>query len=339
MNMREASSTRHQYIKEAKPTRVHRERRGWPMLVVLILLATSLSWLFLGTSHASSLGSPVKSGWSGYCLDDYRSKAVSGNQVDLWPCNNSSAQDWQLNLTQIIHDKDLCLTANTNSQITVDTCNEDANQVWLRDNTGFLNPDSGKCLTAANGGEDQQLTLSSCNSLTSSTQKWTPNLDYTTYPCSGTQGQLVACNAIKQWVAWTSQPNDHEALLSQYTGGAPFEEWCADFVSYVYKQAGYPFTNGNYFGWNENIASGIVNQGFTIDGGNYTPQPGDVAYFNYPGGHVEIVVSGGKTPTFIYGNSATIDPTTGNGEMAANTVVKDPVLGQLQYYMSPNSST
>jgi hypothetical protein len=152
---------------------------------------------------------------------------------------------------------------------------------------------------------------------------------------------MVACYAIKEWVNWTTEPNNHVNLLANYTGGSAFtyEEWCADFVSYVYKQAGYPFTNGNYEGWDEDLAPDVINQGFTQQPSSYVPQPGDVAYFDYPGGHVEIVVVGGKTPTFIYGNSATIDPTTGNGEMAANTITHDPVLGSLQYYMSPNSST
>jgi hypothetical protein len=150
---------------------------------------------------------------------------------------------------------------------------------------------------------------------------------------------LVGCYAIKDWIDWTSHPNDHVALLNNYTGGASYEEWCADFVSYVYKQAGYPFNNGNYSGWDENIASAISNQGFTIQNSSYIPKAGDVAYFDYPGGHVEIVIAGGPKPTFIYGNSATIDPTTGNGQMAANTIVNQGSFGQLLYYMSPNSST
>jgi len=78
--------------------------------------------------------------------------------------------------------------------------------------------------------------------------------------------------------------------------------------------------------------------GFTQHYANtgYIPKTGDVAYFNYNGGHVEIVVSGGSKPTFVYGNSATIDPTTGNGEMEANTETSDGSLGQLVYYLSPN---
>ena len=69
---------------------------------------------------------------------------------------------------------------------------------------------------------------------------------------------------------------------------------------------------------------------------SYTPRPGDVAYFDYSGGHVEIVVSGGPTPTFVYGDSANIDSSTGNGEMEANTIISDGSMGQVLYYLSPN---
>lgn len=339
MNIREASSSRRVYHQIQQSSQPPKKHRFGPALVLLIFIASIISWISLGTSHASSIGSPVKSGWSGYCLDDYRSKLISGNQADLWACNGTGAQDWQVNLTQIVHDNNLCLTADSATKITINTCSQAASQVWLRDDKGFLNPDLGLCLTAGSSGEDQQLTLTDCKNMTSPEKSWTPNIDYSTYPCTGDQGQMVACYAIKEWINWTTEPNNHEALLTEYTGGAPYEEWCADFVSYVYKEAGYPFSNGNYDGWDENIAGDIVDQGFAVDDGNYVPQPGDVAYFDYPGGHVEIVVSGGKKPTFIYGNSATIDPTTGNGEMAANTITNDPALGSLQYYMSPNSST
>ena len=334
MNVREINS-RHLVAGQARP-----RRRRLPAFLVVLALAGMLSWLFLGTSHASSPSSPVKSGWSGYCLDDYLSKDIPGNKVDLWSCNNSSAQDWRLNLTQIIHDSDFCLTADSSSNIDLQNCSQAANQVWLRDNDGFLNPNSGLCLTADQPTDGQQLMLSSCNNLTSQSQKWTPNLNYSTYSCSGNQGQMVACYAIKEWINWTSQPNNHLALLNEYTAGASYEEWCADFVSYVYKEAGYPFSNGNYNNWDENIAGDVVNQGFNVQQSSaYVPEPGDIAYFDYPGGHVEIVISGGKTPTFIYGNSAKIDPTTGNGDMAANTLTSEPNLGSLQYYMSPNPST
>ncbi|HEY1645544.1 MAG TPA: ricin-type beta-trefoil lectin domain protein, partial [Candidatus Saccharimonadales bacterium] len=151
MNIREVNSARRLPERSAPvKTRSEKKRHSGLVLMVLVIMAGSLSWLFLGTSHAGALGSPVKSGYSGYCLDDYRSKLVSGNQVDLWPCNNSDAQDWQVSLTQITHDNNYCLTADSDTKIAIESCNGSANQVWLRDDTGFLNPDLKGCLTAAN---------------------------------------------------------------------------------------------------------------------------------------------------------------------------------------------
>jgi hypothetical protein len=179
----------------------------------------------------------------------------------------------------------------------------------------------------------QQLVLASCSYITQPYEQWTST---TTPTCKdATDGQRVACYAIKEWTTWQSGTPSHEALLNTYTDGAPYEEWCADFVSYVYKEADAPFTNGETDGWDENIASNVQNQGFTLHPAIlYTPQVGDVAYFNYTGGHVEIVISGGSTPTYIYGNSATIDPTTGNGQMEANTISNEGNLGGVSYYLS-----
>jgi len=318
----------------------HKEHKGGLVLIGLILLALVLSWTFLGTSHASTESGQIKSGWNGYCLDDYKSKLISGNQVDLWGCNGSSAQDWKVSLTQISREGNLCLTANSKTKITVKTCNQDPTQVWIKDSTSFINPSSGLCLSAPKGGEDQSLSLDTCNNLTSSAKSWSPYIDLLNYQCSGTQGQVVACNAVKEWIKWSNEPNNHLSLLNTYTGGASYEEWCADFVSYVYKESGYPFSNGNYGGWDENNAPDIISQGFTADNNQgYLPKVGDVAFFDYNGGHVEIVVVGGKNPTFVYGNSAVNDPTTGNGDMAVNNITSKANEGSLQYYMTPNSHT
>ena len=318
------------------------KQRSFKKLFVVILAITvvCISWLFLGTSHASPIGVPVKSGWSGYCLDDYRDKTVADNQVDIWPCNNTQAQDWALSLTQIRHGTSQCLTVNTAAKIDLDDCSDSANQVWLKDSDGYINPNSGLCLGAPSASQGALLELQICSDLSSSSRAWSTSFDYVNYKCGNDQASSVACYAVKEWMSWQANPADHGAMLNNYTGQAAYEEWCADFVSYVFKEAGYPFTNGNYAGWDENIASQIQNQGFTYhDANGYTPHVGDEAFFDYPGGHVEIVVSGGKSPTFVFGNSNFTDPTTGNGGMATNTRLSDSSLGVVQYYLSPNSST
>ncbi len=326
---------RHQVINKSK-------KSHWKYIALLIFFLIALiGWKMRGTTNAISNFNEVKSGWSGYCLDDYHNQLLSGSKVDIWTCNKSEAQNFNLSMTQIKHGN-LCLDAQSQSSIDLSSCDQTSpNQVWLRDQSGYYNPNLELCLTASKGTSGQSLTLNKCTNLSNPNEEWYSSFNYSGYKCSGTQGEIVACNAIKQWMVWNDQPYNHESLLTTYTGGAPYEEWCADFVSYIYKISNYPFSNGNYNGWDENNANYISNQGFNIHpvNGSYLPQPGDVGYFSYYGGHVEIVIVGGSKPTFIYGDSATIDPTTGNGQMEANTILSVKNLGQIENYYSPTSNT
>jgi hypothetical protein len=313
------------------------------LLLLGVALVVVLAFYKIEGHSVADTTTIIKSGVSGYCLDDYKNKPDANNKVDSWGCNDTSAQSWSLSGDNIIHNSD-CLSVlanatNANMPIVAASCNDAPGQVWLRDSSGYYNPNSGMCLDSP--GSKQQLIISSCSNPITPTQSWTPstpsNKDVEAPSCQGTEGQLVACYAEKEWANWQSGSISHENLLNTYTDGSPYEEWCADFVSYVYKEAGYPFTQA-YGGWDENNANNVQDYGFTIHmaSSGYTPKPGDIGFFNYVGGHVEIVISGGETPTFIYGNSATIDPTTGNGQMKANTITNDGSQGELIYYLSPN---
>jgi hypothetical protein len=338
MQIREPHSQR---LARTVNTKKRKKRIGFKSMLMLVVLVFGVVLLLQnkGSSQSIKLVNDIKSGWNGYCLDDYHNSQISNSQVDIWRCNGTAAQQWNLNLTQIKH-QNLCLDAQNVSKIDLVKCDQSPSQVWLKDTTGYYNPASQSCLSAPSAGDGQLLILASCKNLGQPSKNWKSYLNYSNYTCSGSQGQIVACNAIKQWMIWQTETPPHEQLLTLYTGGAPYEEWCADFVSYIYKISNFPFSNGNYAGWDENIANQIQNQGFTIQySSNYIPQPGDVGYFNYNGGHVEIVVSGGPHPTFIYGDSAQIDPTTNNGQMEANTILGVKGEGQLQYYLSPTSST
>lgn len=310
----------------------------FPWIVVFVLCFGVILTFRSVIGHANGVNSDIKSGVTGYCLDDHDSSVSSNTQVDSWLCNGTSAQDWAVGIVSIKHGNNLCLSVENNGTtvgdgVVLDTCDQAPGQVWLRDQGGFFNPNSGLCLSIPNSVTKKQLVVASCSYLSQPYEIW--NTAAIPSCNNETSSQRVACYAVKEWTQWQSGTPSHEALLNSYTDGAPYEEWCADFVSYVYKEAGNPFTGGETNGWDENIASNIQNMGFIqhpVD--QYTPQPGDVAYFDYAGGHVEIVVSGGPTPTFIYGNSATIDPTTGNGEMEANTIMSLGSEGQVQYYLT-----
>jgi hypothetical protein len=336
-------------IPQQRPSRRLNQAGAVRYILVFILLIGGVFIFRSVKSHALSKGTELKSGISGYCLDDYHGATITGSVIDATDCNNTSSQDWDITATTIQRGDDHCLSiqndaTKSGSLIVLNTCDGSPAQVWLRDQSGYENPNSGLCLSAPSNTSGVQLSITTCSNLATSNETWTPTAladgSLPASPCSGTEGEKVACYATKEWTTWQSGTPDHEALLTQYTDGAPYEEWCADFVSYVYKEAGYPFTQGETSGWDENIADNVQNMGvFTMHpAGSYIPKPGDVAFFNYSGGHVEIVVSGGKTPTFVYGNSDTIDPSTGNGQMEANTITSDGTAGQVEYYLSPNGS-
>ncbi len=317
------------------------------LIIVLALVFGLISAMRLISSHAVAAGPRIVSGESSYCLDNKNNKNLVDNPIDLWKCNDSSAQVWSISGENITHDDKYCLSVQNNdtvtsSKIVLNYCNNAPGQIWLRDKSGFYNPNSKMCLSAPKNNDIGQLSVESCGILSSRQGVWLPSssegLITGSVSCNGSEGQKVACNAVREWSNWQSNGSNHEILLTNYTDGAPFEEWCADFVSYIYKEAGFPFTQGETNGWDESNANNLQNMNFTkhLANSGYIPKTGDIAYFDYLDGHVEIVVSGGPHPTFIYGNSATIDPTTGNGQMMANTITKDGGEGQLIYYLSPN---
>jgi hypothetical protein len=309
---------------------------------ILVVLVFALLGAFRSISgHASGYSlDNIRSGISDNCLDDYHSKTQLGAIVDAYGCNGTSAQDWSVNTVSIEH-QGLCLSVVNNgntsgSIVDLETCSSQPGQVWLSDHGGLYNPNSRLCLSAPGNQAGVQLNMASCNPTAQTGQVWTSPLLNLNCTNMATEGAKVACYAEKEWETWQSGQISHQSLLTSYTDGAPYEQWCADFVSYIYKEAGYPFSNGETNGWDENNANNIVNQGFSVNyPGSYVPQLGDIGFFDYNGGHVEIVVSGGMQPTFIYGDSATIDPTTGNGQMEANTITSDGNLGSITYYMSP----
>lgn len=338
------------YTPQRAPASIHssspkrKSQNGKLILGVFVVIVLAILFTHFKPGSAVAASADIRSGLSDYCLDVHNSDTKPGTIVDNYKCNNTQAQAWMVTYDTIQHENTMCLSVlgnskATGSKVVINPCTQDPGQIWLRDQNGFENPNSGLCLALPSSKGTTPVTISTCTLPSQVVEKWTPAPSATEFNgChQATKGERIACTATEQWDTWQSEPNNHEALLTAYTGGAPYEEWCADFVSYIYKQAGYPFTQGGYEGWDESNANKIQDQGFTMHNpADYTPQPGDVAYFDYEGGHVEVVVSGGKHPTFVYGNSGTIDPTTGNGEMEANTITQDGSLGNLVYYLSPN---
>ena len=311
----------------------------------LIVWGAASLFNWLPQVQADSSTHELMSAVGQYCLDDYNGVLKPGAAIYATACNGSKTQDWTVVNNLIKLNDQYCLGV-TGDRPMLEKCANLTSQQWLRDGVGYQNNLTDKCLALSNSHVAGPVITNSCNKLSTVNDSWTayrwggkPLSAITSPMCNqSTVGLRVSCYTQRQWLAWQTEPNIHQILLSDYTDGNPYEEWCADFVSYVYKEAGAPFTAGERGnGWDEYNANNIQFMGYTYHAANssYVPQPGDVAYFNYSGGHVEIVVAGGQHPTFIYGDSGTQDPLTGNGDMAENQITNDGSLGQLVYYLSP----
>ena len=310
------------------------------------LVSLAILCLVLGVSnHSSASTAAIKSATGNFCIDLEHNHLSSGTKINSRGCNQSEAQAWNAKHDSITHDSTYCAEVAGDSKtkgsgIILGRCSDAPGQVWLRYQNGLINPNSGLCLTIPSSNTSGQLIIDTCDVRSNPRQQWiadelaSGSLAHECAQLAG--GERVTCYAELEWSNWQNSP-DHQNLLNAYTVNSPDESWCADFVSYVYKEAGHPFTGGDVVSWNVAAAYQIKTQGFTMhDPEDYTPKAGDVAVFNYSGGHTEIVVRGGAHPTFVYGNSGTIDPTTGNGQMAANTITSDEPNGYLIYYLSKN---
>lgn len=129
----------------------------------------------------------------------------------------------------------------------------------------------------------------------------------------GVLEQPIGCDSGNPSVS-----GDCGAEVNKYTDNT-LEYWCADFVSWVYKEAGKPFTGGVSGGWRLPSVEGI--QAWMQENGEFVantpsspdPQPGDVYVINN-GEHIGIVVKveGGNLYT-ISGNTSTDNFSNGVG--------------------------
>lgn len=139
--------------------------------------------------------------------------------------------------------------------------------------------------------------------------------------CSGTAGapggstsglstvrQQVVCLALGELKVWQAPGVQPAVLCNKYGAGTPCEEWCADFVSWIFDQAKYPVKPDP----NWRVAAvqglwdiGLQNQNFHFHpAAGYTPKPGDIVIHKQNGtSHTNIVISvAGATITTIGGD-------------------------------------
>lgn len=167
-----------------------------------------------------------------------------------------------------------------------------------------------------------------------------------TNPSNATQGlstvrQNVVCLTQQELALWTAGTLSAGVKSYGKYNNNTDELWCADFVSWIYDQAKYPFQPDP--GWRipgvEGMAAiGQKNQNFHYhDAASYTPKPGDVAYhYSANDHHVNIVVGvSGTTITLVGGDQP------GNGSYPDGSVVNEyPITGftgnDIVGYISPD---
>jgi len=147
--------------------------------------------------------------------------------------------------------------------------------------------------------------------------------------------QSVVCIAQAELAKWTSgtlKPGDDYKIYSQ--GAA--ENWCADFATWVFNQAGYPLKDGS--AWRVSAvdtikAIGEENQKFHWRAkSGYIPKPGDMAVHNdgKTNYHLNIVVGvSGNQVTLIGGNQGSNDL---NKSLVSRGSMQDDIIG----YVTPD---
>jgi hypothetical protein len=105
----------------------------------------------------------------------------------------------------------------------------------------------------------------------------------------GTASVSIAARLLALGIRETG-PNSGPWIATFTDGNA--EAWCADFVSYVLRLAGHPFSGGQSGGWRLAAAGGV--RDWFIARARYRPRiiaqpvPGDIVYFRHS--HVGLVV-------------------------------------------------
>ncbi|MBB5803588.1 glucose/arabinose dehydrogenase [Saccharothrix ecbatanensis] len=118
-------------------------------------------------------------GLGGKCVDVSGGNTADGTKVQLWTCNNTSAQQWTASADGSLRALGKCLDVKSGGTVngTVTqlwTCNGSGAQQWVAHSDGTLrNPQSGRCLDASNNSSADGTVLHIWDCLGAANQKWT----------------------------------------------------------------------------------------------------------------------------------------------------------------------
>ncbi|MBQ0912845.1 PQQ-dependent sugar dehydrogenase [Streptomyces sp. RM99] len=130
------------------------------------------------TGEGGARTGPVR-GVNGKCLDVDNAGTADGTEVQLWSCNQSSAQAWTVAGDGTLRALGKCLDVSgggsaDGTRVQLWTCNGTGAQKWAAQPDGTVrNPQSGKCLDASGGtwNDGTPVHLWTCH--TGPNQKWT----------------------------------------------------------------------------------------------------------------------------------------------------------------------
>lgn len=139
--------------------------------------------------------------------------------------------------------------------------------------------------------------------------------------------QNVVCLAQQELQLWDSGQLKPGNGYFKYSENI-VQDWCADFASWIYNQAGKPVNPPP--AWRVAAVAGIRTIGQSNrngfqwrPAGNYTPRPGDLAIHDIGASHVNIVTQvNGNTITLIGGNQGS-GPYPSGSRVSQDTNIKD----------------
>jgi hypothetical protein len=122
----------------------------------------------------------------------------------------------------------------------------------------------------------------------------------------GSVARLI--QVAKSQVGYIEGPKDNETKYGAYTK-ANFQPWCGSFVNWIANESGVKIPNTVY---TPGGAAAFKKAGAWIDGDIADPEPGDIAYFDFPSdgvdriSHVGIVIEDNEDGTVwcIEGNTS-----------------------------------
>ncbi|MFD7909801.1 ricin-type beta-trefoil lectin domain protein [Streptomyces sp. NPDC059752] len=146
----------------------------------------------LTEASSPGIGAVAITGLSGKCLDVDGGRTADGTAVQLWPCNDSKAQQWRLT-GNTVRALDKCLTAQ-GGRVVVATCNGGPEQKFVHRSTtdkALYNEAANACVDVPNGNDADgtDLLVYTCNDGTN--QKWSPSDTTTKYIYDASGNRLI----------------------------------------------------------------------------------------------------------------------------------------------------